>query len=238
MLRYVVLVLSLLIVGAPHLARGRIEAQDGTVSTLPHGLVATVDHRFVPLATISTKRFIGEQLDETGNTLTIRVEETVMPDPATIDGFAATVVTVADYHNGDLSDTTADYFAQGTDGTVYYLGERVDEGADGTGSHDGGSWRSGDQGTPPGVFMPATPVVGKTFVLEAVPDVGLEQVTVIAVDQTVRVAAGTFAGCLVTKDISLPTGTTEEKTYCPAVGLVREDFLGGYLELVQVVTTA
>lgn len=239
MLNRVSLLVSLLVVGALRSAEDSVGVQDGTMSTPPQGLSATVDHPFVPLATISTKHFIGEELDETGNTITTRVEETVIPHPTQVAGFAATVVTVADYHDGQLHDTTADYFAQGADGTVYYLGEQVDASAQGIGSrHDGGSWRSGDQGAEPGVFMPADPVMGDTFVPEHVPDVALEQTTVIAVEQTVTTPAGTFEGCLITKEVGLPTGVTEEKTYCPEVGLVREGFPGGHRELVQVVATS
>jgi hypothetical protein len=59
-LRRVILVLSLLVVGAGHLAAGPADAQNGTESTPTQGLFATVDHPFVPLATIATKRFAGE----------------------------------------------------------------------------------------------------------------------------------------------------------------------------------
>jgi hypothetical protein len=38
---------------------------------------------------------------------------------------------------------------------------------------------------------------------------------------------------VVTEEVHFPEGTTERKTYCPSVGLVREDFLGGYSELVE-----
>ena len=60
----------------------------------------------------------------------------------------------------------------------------------------------------------------------------------IAVDQSVTTRAGTFEGCLATKNVDLLEGATEQKTYCPHVGLVREDFPGGHLELVQFGTTS
>ena len=233
------LLLLLLVAVALHLADGRIVAQEEPVVAPHDELSATVDHSFVPLATIATKIFTGEEVDdETGNRIPIRVEETVLPHKEQIAGIAVTVVTVDDYHTGELHDTTADYFAQAADGTVYYVGERVDEFASGTIVNHEGTWLSGDQGTQPGVFMPADPAVGDTFVPEHVPDVAIEQATVIAVDQTVTIPAGTFDGCIVTEDIGFPKGTSEEKTYCPDVGLVREDFPAGHLELVRFKTTS
>ena len=121
---------------------------------------------------------------------------------------------------------------------MYYVGERVDEFASGKIVDHEGTWLSGDQGTQPGVFMPADPAVGDTFEPEHVPDVAIEQSTVIAVDQTVTIPAGTFEGCIVTEDIGLPEGSSEEKMYCPQVGLVREDFPDGHLELVEFETAS
>ena len=235
MLRCVSLVMSLLTIGALRSAEGPIGAQPAMMSTPAFDLSATVDHRFVPLASIASKRFTGEELDESGNTIASRVEETVMPNPERVAGFTATVVMVADFRDGELHDTTADYFAQGADGTVYYLGEQVEVHPRETrGHHDGDSWRSGDQGAAPGVFMPAKPAVGTTFAPEHIPNVALEQTIVIAVEQMVTTPAGTYDGCLVTKEVGLPVGVTGEKTYCPEVGLVRETFPGGHSELVEV----
>jgi hypothetical protein len=121
---------------------------------------------------------------------------------------------------------------------VHYAGERVDQYEQGKIVGRDGTWLPGEQGTQLGVFMPADPAVGETFMPEHVPDIAIEQATVIAVEQASTVAAGTFEGCVVTKDIGLPHGTTEQKTYCPGVGLVREEFLGGHLELVQFETTS
>jgi hypothetical protein len=225
---YLLIVVALQLAGSGGLARNR------TSLAPADALSATVDHPLVPLSTVSSKTFAGEELhDKTGTRIATKVEETVHTRQKRVAGIDVTVVAVDDFHDGELHDTTADYFAQGADGTVYYLGERVEEHMQGTRSrHDGGSWLSGDQGTQPGVFMPADPAVGETFVLEQLSDVAIEQSTVIAVDQGITTAGGEFDGCLVTKEVSFPDHATERKTYCPGVGLVREDFLGGYLELV------
>jgi hypothetical protein len=225
---YLLIIVALQLAGSGGIARGRPSL------TPADTLSATVDHPLVPLTTVASKTFAGEELDDkTGTRIPTQVEETVHPRQKRVAGIDVTVVTVDDFHDGELHDTTADYFAQGADGTVYFLGERDDEyEQEKLSRHDGESWLSGDQGAQPGVFMPADPAVGETFVPEQLPDIAMEQATVIAVDQGITTAGGEFDGCLVTKEVSFPDQATERKTYCPGVGLVREDFLGGYLELV------
>jgi hypothetical protein len=226
-------VLSLVVVVALQVAGGQSVAHEGSTVGQPSELSAPVDHPLVPLATVSTKIFTGEEVDKaTLQRIATRVEETVRPHVERVAGIDVTVVDVDDYHNGALHDVTEEYFAQGADGTVYYVGERVDEYAHGRIVNHDGTWLSGEQGIQPGVFMPAEPAVGGTFSPEHAPDVAMEQVTVIAVEQPITTAAGSFEGCLVTKEIGFPEGVIEEKTYCPDVGLVRESFPGGQLELV------
>jgi len=231
--------LVLLVAVALQLASGRVAAQGGSSPAPTDELSPKVDHPFVPLAIVPSKIFTGEELDpETGEPIAIRVEETVLPQPAHVAGMDVTVVAVDDYHNGAFVKSTEDYFAQGPDGTVRYVGERVDEYEDGTIVGHEGAWLAGDHGAQPGVFMPADPNVGETFVLEHVPGIAEERMTVIAIDQTATVPAGTFDGCIVTEEADLLNGTTEKKTHCPEVGLVREDAPDGHLDLVQFTTTS
>jgi hypothetical protein len=231
--------LALLVAVALQVAGGRVAAQEGASAAPTAELSATVDHPLVPLATVPTKVFTGEELDdETGEKIAIRVEETVVPHPAQVGGIDVAVVKVDDFHNGEFVKTTEDYFAQGADGTVHYMGERVDEYEDGKIVGHEGAWLAGEQGAQPGVFMPADPAVGDSFSPERVPGVAEERTTVIEVDQTVTIPAGTFEGCLVAEDVGLLEGTTELKTYCPDIGLVREDFPGGHLELVEFATAS
>ena len=219
-----------------HVAGGVVARHD--VPVAPGGeLTATVDHPLVPLSTVASKVFEGTEVDEGLQRIETRIEETVLARQERVAGIEVTVVAVDDYHDGVIHDQTTEYFAAGADGTVYFVGERVDEYASGKIVNHEGAWLSGKDGAEPGVFMPADPHIGETFMLEHIPDVAMEQATVIALDQTITTAAGDFAGCLVTKEVALPHGATERKTYCPGVGLVREDFPGGSLELVEFGTT-
>jgi hypothetical protein len=202
-------------------------------------LVATVDHPLAPLATMPIKVFAGQERDpDTGEIVALRVEERVLPGTAQVAGVSVTAVDVTDFHNGELVKTTEDYFAQGPEGSVYYLGERVDE-YDGSKivGHEG-TWLTGEHVDKPGMFLPAAARVGDTFYQERVSGVAEERFTVIAIGQTLTTPAGTFDGCVRTEEMNLTHvdgllgGPTEQKVYCPGVGLVREDFPGGYLELM------
>ena len=201
-------------------------------------LSAAVDHPLVPLASIPAKIFTGEEVDpETGETIALRIEETVLTQSELVAGVPVTVVKVDDYYNGKLGKTTEDYFAQAPDGTVYYLGERVDEFEDGQVVGHEGAWLTEPNGNPPGVFMPAVPTIGATFHQERIPGVAEAQSEVIGVNQTITSASGTFTGCIQTEDRDLLDGVIEQKYYCPDVGLVREEFPGGYIDLLEFHTT-
>jgi hypothetical protein len=208
-------------------------------------LTPIVDHPLVPLAAMTTKVFVGQELDpDTGETVALRVEERVAPRTAQVAGVNVTVVDVTDYHNGQLVKTTADYFAQGPEGSVYYLGERVNEYDEGTIVGHEESWLTGEHVDEPGVFLPAEMRVGDTFYQERVPGLAEERFTVIAIDETLTTPAGTFTGCVRTEEMHLTDvpgllgGPTEQKVFCRGVGLVREDFPGGYLELMPFETPA
>ena len=193
-----------------------------------------VDHPLVPLASVPRKTFSGQEIDpETGDPIALRVEETVRPEREHFVDLAVTVVEVNDYHDGTLVKTAAKYFVQGADGAVYALGERIDKVANGLVVGHGGTWLAGEAGNEPGLFMPADPAVGDTFQQERIPGIAEEESTVIASDQSVTTAAGSFAACIVTRDVDLRVGSVEHKTYCPGVGLVRTEFSDGQIELTH-----
>jgi hypothetical protein len=197
-------------------------------------LSAEVDHPFVPLTSVPSKTFTGEEIDsETGKKIALRIEETVLTQSEQVSGVQVTIVKVDDYYDGELGKTTEDYFAQAPDGTVYYLGESVDELQGGQVVGHEGAWLAEPNGSPPGLFMPPAPTVGQTFNQEQIPGVAEAQSKVIAVGQTVTSASGTFTGCIQTEDRDLLEVVIEQKYYCPGVGLVREEFPGGHIDLLE-----
>lgn len=196
-------------------------------------LSPTVDNPFVAFAQVSSTVHEGDETDaETEERLQLRVESTVRDEPSTVAGVTVLVVEVKDFEDGELTELTEDYYAQHSSGDVYYLGERVDEYEDGEVTGHEGQWLAGEDGAQPGVFMPAAPTVGAEFKQENAPGVAEDRTTVVEAGLTVTVPAGTFTDCIKTEDVDPIGDVTEFKYYCASVGLVKEEYEGGSLELV------
>lgn len=143
----------------------------------------------------------------------------------TINGQSVEALVMEDraFENGELAEVATDYFAQDDAGTVYYLGEDVDEFDKGKlTTHNGPeAWLLGKNTQVPGVMLPAHPKVGDKFKCEDVSKEISESDEVIAVGETVTVPAGTYLNCLKVKE-TLGDGSIEYKYYAPGVGVVRE----------------
>jgi hypothetical protein len=126
-----------------------------------------------------------------------------------------------EFEDGKLAEVALDYFAQADDGTVYYLGEDVDEYKDGKVVGHGGAWLLGVQTQVPGVLFLAHPRVGGKFFSENVPNITTEEDEVVSLSETVTVPAGTYQNCVKVKE-KLSDGKTEFKYYAPGVGVVKE----------------
>jgi hypothetical protein len=189
---------------------------------------ATVDNALFPLATIRATLFEGTEGDAE-----IRSESRVLERTGRVSGVPVTVVDVREYEDGELVEHTRDYYAQHTDGGVRYMGEAVDDIDDGKVVGHEGQWLAGKGNAKPGVFMPADPKVGDAFKQERAPGVAEDRSKVVAVGLNVTTPAGRFDDCIKTKDFAPLDKNTEFKYYCAGVGLVREQFPEGRLDLVR-----
>ena len=162
---------------------------------------------------------------------TIRIERTILLNKHkkfTIAGQTIDSLVMEDREikNGALEEVTLDYFAQDDEGTVYYLGEDVDEYDGGKVKGHSGAWLFGKDTQHPGVIIPAHPKVGDKFKSEDVNKEIHEDDEVVAVNETVSVPAGTYENCVKVKEV-LADGEIEFKYYAPGVGVVREVPAGG-----------
>ena len=215
-------------------ACGGGDDERGRTTVEPADFQAEVDNLFWPLASVKTAVFEGEERDpETGEVIAIRVESAVLPDAYEVLGIEVTVVEVKEYEDGELVESTLDYYAQHRDGTVYYFGERVDDYEGDRIVGHSGQWLAGEGKNEPGLFMPAGPALGQTFEQERAPGIAEDRSTVIGVDEAVTTAAGSFEGCIRTEDVNPLDNTTENKVYCEGVGLVREESSAGSVGLIS-----
>lgn len=164
-----------------------------------------------------------------------RVERTVKPDVIktfSIAGQSVQALAVEDreFSGGKLAEVTLDYFAQADDGTVFYLGEDVDEYKGGKVIGHSGAWLFGRDTQTPGVLMPAHPKVGDQFRSEDVPHITWEMDEVVSVTETMTAPAGTWVHCVKIKE-KTSDGDTEYKFYAPDVGCVKEVESNGELVL-------
>jgi hypothetical protein len=205
------------------------EASGGAAPALdPARFSAEVDNPLVPLTSVRTR-----VLEGTEDEAEVRSESRVIDRPGRVSGVPVTVVDVREFEDGELVEHTRDYYALGDDGGVRYMGEAVDDIEDGKVVGHEGEWLAGKGDARPGVFMPADPRVGDQFEQERAPGVAEDESEVVAVGLTVTTPAGHFDDCIKTKDFAPLDKNTEFKFYCAGVGLVREQFAEGSMDLVR-----
>ena len=150
-----------------------------------------------------------------------RIEVTVESADKPVWGTTAVVIRDTVYLDGEMIEDTWDWFAQDRVGHVWYLGEETYEYENGTIVCDCGAWEAGVDGALPGVNMLASPKVGDVYRSEFYAGEAEDLAEVISVGEAVSVEAGSWSGCLKTRDRSaIELDADEFKYYCPGVGNV------------------
>jgi hypothetical protein len=149
----------------------------------------------------------------------------VLSETRLIQGITATIVHDQVFADGELIEDTFDWYAQDTEGNVWYLGEDSREIENGEVVSTEGSWETGVNGAQPGIIMWADPGdhLDEEYRQEFAPGEAEDVAKVVAVGESVTVPGGSFESCIKTEDRNpLEPGSTENKFYCPNVGLVLE----------------
>jgi|GEM_PF-536458 len=184
-----------------------------------------ITNPYLPLAAL--KQDIIEGSEDGKKT---RVERTLKPEihkTFKVAGQKVDSLCMEDriFVGGVLEEVALDYFAQDDAGTIYYLGEDVDEfdehGKIAKHNPPDDAWLTGKDTPAPGVIMPAHPKVGDKFRSEDVSATIAETDEVVSLDESTTVPAGKFEHCLKMKE-TLADGAVEYKLYAPGVGVVRE----------------
>jgi hypothetical protein len=190
-----------------------------------------ITNPFLPLSSLNQDILEGTEDGEK-----VRIERTRKEGTKTFAVGNQTVATVIiedrEFVDGELHEVALDYFAQADDGTVYYLGEDVDDYENGQIVDHGGAWLYGVHTKQLGVVMPAQPKVGTKFTPENVPSITREDAEVVAVSETVTVPAGMYTGCLKVREAH-DDGDIEFKYYAPGVGVVKEEPEDGEVNLIS-----
>ncbi len=166
---------------------------------------------------------------------------TVIDKTRLIAGVTTIVVhdVVTDDASQLVTEDTEDYFAQQTDGTVWYFGESSKQLENGDVVGVEGSFLAGVDGAKPGIVMKATPKVGDVYRQEFALGVAEDTAEVLSTTGTESVPGASCNGtCLVTHEFSpLEPDANEQKFYAPGIGDILEiDVAAGgtRLELISV----
>lgn len=187
---------------------------------IPTQWVAAVTNPYFPLTPGSSWTYESETED---GSETIQVD--VLQETRLIMGVEATIVHDQVFLDGELIEDTFDWYAQAANGDVWYLGEATEELEDGIVVSTDGSFEWGIDGALPGIIMWGNPAahINEEYRQEFYEGEAEDWGEVIRVAQSITIPFGAFDDCIVTDDWNaLESGTLENKTYCPGIGVVFE----------------
>ncbi len=155
------------------------------------------------------------------------------------NGVEAVVVRDTVTENGVPTEVTDDWYAQDSEGNVWYMGEATQEYVNGKPGPRTGSFEAGVDGAQAGIAMPANPEPGLSYRQEYYKGEAEDKASVVTVGQEqVQVPFGFYAkDVLMTRDL-VPTEpkVQELKFYAPGVGpllSLHTDGNLGHAELVS-----
>ncbi len=200
----------------------------------PADFTTEIDNPYFPLAVGS--RWVVRVTDTKG--LEQREVITVTDQTKRIaDGVEARVVHDVVSEDGEPVEVTDDWYAQDSDGNVWYFGEDTAEYENGKVSDRSGSFEAGVNGADAGIAMLAQPEVGQTYREEYYKGHAEDRSRVLALDQQAQVPFGHFADILLTEDYSpIEPNVLELKFYAKGIGQVLAQTVSGGSEREELIS--
>ena len=199
-----------------------------TTTAAKQTFVDRVDNPWFPLTPGTTLVYRGVKDGEPS-----RERVTVTNQTKLVNGARCAVVRDLLFVRGHLAERTSDWYAQDSDGNVWYFGEdtaELDESGKVTSTE--GSWQAGVDGAREGIFMPADPKVGQSFAQEHYPGQAEDHFQVLSLSAKVTVPYTSSTEALLTKEWTpLEPGVIDHKYYVRGIGTVKEQTVKGGDEL-------
>jgi len=200
----------------------------------PDDFVDVIDNPFFPLKPGTT--FVYE-----GTTKAGFEHNEVRVTHRTREILGVTCVEVRDTVtvDGELVESTLDWYAQDEEGNVWYFGENSKELEEGLIVSLEGSWIAGVDRAKPGIIMKAHPHVGNLYRQEFSLGVAEDMAKVLSLNDSVTVPHGSFTDCLKTREFTpLEPDAKENKFYAPGIGNIKTVDLvtGDHVDLVDIIT--
>jgi hypothetical protein len=154
------------------------------------------------------------------------------------DGVTARVVSDIVREDGKIAERTADWYAQDSDGNVWYFGEDTADIDLETGKADtSGSFEAGAKGADAGIAMLAHPEAGMTYREEYYKGHAEDRSRVLALGQQAEVPYGHFSDVLLTEDYSpIEPDVLELKFYAKGIGQVLAQTASGGSEREELIS--
>jgi hypothetical protein len=182
----------------------------------PANFVRRVTNPFFPLPPGQTFVYEGHTKDGFVHNDFIVTRKTKV-----ILGVTCTEVHDLVYLDGVLAEDTLDWYAQDSQGNVWYFGENTAELENGRPVTLAGTFTAGVNGDKPGIIMEAYSVLGDFYRQEFSLANAEDNALVVSLDATVNVPAGVFHHCLKTEETTpLEPDALEHKYYAAGVGNV------------------
>jgi hypothetical protein len=184
----------------------------------PTEFTTEIDNPYWPMKPGS--RWVYRETDSEGADQ--RVEVTVTNRTKKIaNGVEARVVRDVVTEDGESVEVTDDWYAQDSEGNIWYLGEHTTEYENGKPTSTAGSFEAGADGAEAGIIMPAEPEVGMTYRQEYYAGEAEDRGEIASLDAQAEVPFGHFKPVLMTRDVNpLEPKVLEFKFYAKDVGPV------------------
>jgi hypothetical protein len=214
-------------------ACGGGESKTSSSSSLPQGtkpvkldpsdFTTNIDNPYWPMRTGS--HWVYREVE---NGEAQRVDVTVTNRTKMLGGIEARVVHDRVSRNGETLEDTYDWYAQDSDGNLWYLGEDTAEYENRKLKTKEGSWAYGVDGAQPGVVVPEHPKQGMEYREEYYAGHAEDAAEVLNVGGQAQVPFGHFKDAMLTRNFSSIEPTVEEmKLYAKGVGPVMELLVSG-----------
>jgi hypothetical protein len=185
----------------------------------PADFTNEIDNPYFPM--VPGSRRVFRETDAQGGVR--RVVVTVTKATKTIIGIETRVVHDIVTEDGQVTEDTYDWYAQDSQGTLWYMGEDTKEYENGKLKTTEGSWQAGVDDAQPGIIIPAHPKPGMTYREEYFAGQAEDGAEILSLNAHAKVPYGTFDHVLQTRNYTpLEPDLVEEKFYVSGVGPVLE----------------
>lgn len=195
---------------------------------------AAIDNPYFNATNQATRTYQGTK-EEDGEIITESFQFSYGGLGPTLMGVQTQILRDRAFEDGVIVEDTFDYYAQDSDGNVWYFGEDVtnyvyDDGGNLVETNDSSSWLAGVNDALPGFIMPALDALNVEYFQEFAPnDDAVDKAQTFATGLTVAIDFGTFQNVRqVLETNPLDPDSVEFKYYAYGVGLILvEDGLDG-----------